>query len=82
MVGGIYGGILRVELQSWREGIGGLPHPPTQAISMGLWASMSLTYGVIGAWLYASVTPSFGGGPKRGSTDGKQCWPCLGDRLK
>jgi hypothetical protein len=74
ITGIVNGGILRVELQDWLRGAGSLAHPPTQAVSLGLWALMSLIYGVVGVWIYAGIRPRFGGGPKTALLAGLSLW--------
>jgi hypothetical protein len=74
VTGIVNGGILKAELQEWLHGAGSLLHPPTQVTSMGLWALMSLIYGVTGVWLYASIRPRYGAGPKAALLGGLSLW--------
>ncbi len=74
MTGIVNGGILRTEMQDWLCGAGGLLHPPTQAVSTSLWALMSLIYGVVGVWIYASIRPRFGAGAKTALLAGLSLW--------
>lgn len=74
ITGVVNGAILRAEMQDWLHGAGSLLHPPTQAVSMGLWALMSLIYGVVGVWIYAGIRPRFGAGPKTALLVGLSLW--------
>jgi len=67
-------GILRLELQDWLRGASSLVHPPAQSVSMSLWATMSLIYGVSGVWIYAGIRPRFGAGPKTAVLAGLSLW--------
>jgi len=74
LTGIVNGGILRLELQDWLRGASSLVHPPAQSVSMSLWATMSLIYGVSGVWIYAGIRPRFGAGPKTAVLAGLSLW--------
>jgi hypothetical protein len=62
ITGVVNGIILRQELQGWMGGAGALLHPRSPALSMCLWAVMSLCYGIIGIWYYVGIRSRRGTG--------------------
>jgi hypothetical protein len=55
ITGLVNGVVLRQQLQGWIGSTGGVLHPRTPAVSMSLWAVMSLCYGMIGVWWYGGM---------------------------
>ncbi len=74
MTGAINGGLLSGEFAAWSQEMQNHIHPPTQAIAMTLWTLMSFMYGILGVWIYASIRPRYGAGPKTAILAGIFVW--------
>jgi hypothetical protein len=74
VTGVVNGAILNADFQAWLQSMGSLIHPPAQPIPMALWTLMSFIYGLAGVWLYASIRPRFGAGPKTALMSGLMLW--------
>jgi hypothetical protein len=72
--GVLNGAILSGDFENWMHTMGSLLHPPAQSTSMCLWTLMSFIYGMGGVWLYASIRPRYGAGPKTALTAGLSLW--------
>jgi hypothetical protein len=74
IIGLLNGVILGGEFQAWMLQSGSFVHPAPIAISIALWALMSLTYGVVGVWLCAAIRPRYGAGARAAVLCGLALW--------
>jgi hypothetical protein len=74
LTGVINGVILRQQLEGWIGSAGGVLHPRTPAVSMSLWAVMSLCYGLIGIWWYGGMRTRLGAGLSTALLVGVALW--------
>ncbi len=74
LTGAVNATLLATPLKQWLATAGSALHPPAQPVAMGLWALMSLLLGVVGVWLYAALSPSFGAGFKTALLAGFVLW--------
>ena len=61
---GVNGAILGAQWKAWQASLGAADQPPAAGAAMGLWTLIGFGWGFVGAWLYASLRPRFGAGPK------------------
>jgi hypothetical protein len=72
--GGVNGAILGDEWSAWVNAMGRLNHAPSNGVGATLWLLVSAIYGGGSVWLYASIRPRFGKGPRTALLAGLAIW--------
>ena len=60
----INGAILGERWKEWVAKTAAINQPPSQGTGMIIWTVMGFVIGLLGLWLYATIRPRYGPGPK------------------
>ena len=66
--------LLSGDFQAWANAMDGHLHPPTSGTQVFLWVLMCFIDGIVGVWIYVSMRPRYGAGPKTALLAGIFIW--------